>query len=394
MSSALLSLLLFSPHASSFSLPQDAGSTVYEKTLKSTAWIYAPISRTSAAYGTGSLIDEKKRLVLTNYHVVQEAQTVVAMFPLYRKGVLVAERGVYRAEIKNHGIKGKVVARDQARDLALIQLESEPRGFKALPLAAKPVAPGQSIHSLGNPGDSGALWVYTPGRVRQVYQKRWQSESAGRVLNFQARVIETDSATNSGDSGGPLVNDQGELVGVTQGGSASARLLSLFIDLSEVKAFLRTHDVGGAAAPEPSARKEPLVVRDGGAFFSSEAKVKADKRLAEMFRRYGQDVLILTLDRSPDGRTEIPQKEREIYFFTHAGREAKAAGIRTFVLLICREPSYYVIRFSQFARETFPPETEREIQGKIREKLAAKDYDALLDVVLDYAEAKLAAAKK
>ncbi|HVJ80721.1 MAG TPA: serine protease [Planctomycetia bacterium] len=389
-------LFFLALHPSNFTLPQDAGSTVYEKALKSTAWIYAPQSATTAAYGTGTLIDEKRRLVLTNYHVVGSAQTVMAMFPLYRKGVLVAERGEYRRAMKDHGIKGKVVARDQARDLALIQLEKAPLGFKALPLAAKPVVPGQSIHSLGNPGDSGALWVYTPGRVRQVYQKRWQSQAAGRTLSFQARVIETDSATNSGDSGGPLVNDDGELVGVTQGGSASARLLSLFIDLTEVKTFLKTHGAASEsdAEPPPPPRKEPLIVRDGGGFFSTEAKEKADRRLAEMFRRYGKDVLIVTLDRSPDGRAEIPSAEREQYFFTHAGREAKAAGIRTFVLLICRQPSYYVIRYSQHAKEIFPPDAERELLGKVREKLLANDYDPVLDIVLDFAESKLAAAKK
>ena len=108
-----------------------------------------------------------------------------------------------------------------------------------MPLAAESPDPGQTVHSLGNPGRSGALWVYTPGKVRQVYSKTWKAKLDDRTHTFEARVIETDSPTNPGDSGGPLVNDKGELVGVTEGGATDAQLLSLFVDLSEVKKLLR-----------------------------------------------------------------------------------------------------------------------------------------------------------
>src|SRR5207302_618016 len=100
------------------------------------------------------------------------------------------------------------------------------------------------------------LWVYAPGRVRQVYRKRWQAKAGDETFTFEARVIETDSPTNPGDSGGPLVNDQGELVGVTQGGAFDARGLSYFIDVAEVRSFLagRLGDTAAAAdPPKPAA---------------------------------------------------------------------------------------------------------------------------------------------
>src|SRR5205085_2336106 len=134
-----------------------------------------------------------------------------------------------------------------------------------------------------NPGGSDALWVYTPGRVRQVYHKRWAAKVGNQELHFEAEVIETDSATNPGDSGGPLVNDAGELVGVTQGGALKANLLSTFIHVNEVKRFLNTQDVRRVRGPggdEPSrgesSRREPLAVKDGGHFFSAEAVKQAD----------------------------------------------------------------------------------------------------------------------
>src|SRR5207249_11462107 len=98
--------------------------------------------------------------------------------------------------------------------------------------------PGQRVHSIGNPGSSDGLWLYTSGTVRQVYHKKWQSRGSQRIYSFEAEVVETQSPTNPGDSGGPLVNDQGDLVAVTQGTASGAQLLSLFIDLSEVRTFL------------------------------------------------------------------------------------------------------------------------------------------------------------
>jgi S1-C subfamily serine protease len=123
-------------------------------------------------------------------------------------------------------------------------LDKLPPGAAALRLAQNSVGPGEDVHSIGNPAASGGLWIYTPGKVRQVYQKRWAAKAGGEELQFEARVIETDSQTNPGDSGGPLANDRGELVGVTQGGAVQAASLSTFIHLNEIKNFLKTSGHG------------------------------------------------------------------------------------------------------------------------------------------------------
>src|SRR5205823_13214931 len=93
---------------------------------------------------------------------------------------------------------------------------------------------------VGNAGRSGALWGYTSGTVRTApYLKRWQVRLGSSARMFEARVVETQLPTNPGDSGGPLVNDRSELVAVTQGFAPDAQLMSLFIDVGEVKNFLR-----------------------------------------------------------------------------------------------------------------------------------------------------------
>lgn len=229
------------------------GDKVYERTLKSTTWVISVSEDDRVVSGSGSLIDATRKLILTNYHVVGDREETYVLFPVYQKGNVVAERSFYLNLIKaKQGISpAKVLVRDSKRDLALIQLPREvalPPGAQALKLAHDSVKPGQRIHSIGNPGTSGALWVYTPGEVRQVYRKQFKTMDRpdGSGFNIDARVVETSSAVNRGDSGGPVVNDRGELVAVTQGhqSDTQARLVSYFIDVSEVKELLQKNKLG------------------------------------------------------------------------------------------------------------------------------------------------------
>lgn len=233
----------------------EGGEKVYKQALRSTVWILAPQGK-GVATGSGSLIDGGRKLVLTNYHVVGDAEKVVALFPSYQKGKLVAERAFYLDLIEKKKVSiGKVVVRDRRHDLALVVLDEVAAGTQSIRLARESVGPGQRVHSVGNPGGSGALWVYTAGTVRQVYRKQWKAQNGAEILDLDSQVVETQSPTNPGDSGGPLVNDKGELVAVTQGGSANAQLLSLFIDVSEVKTLLASKGLAKLLpppAPEPS----------------------------------------------------------------------------------------------------------------------------------------------
>jgi HEAT repeat protein len=140
-------------------------------------------------------------------------------------------------------IRGKVVRIAKAQDLALVELDKVPERTPALKLAARSASPGQTVHSVGNPGASEARWLYTSGTVRQLSHKTWRSLGGGKIFSHDADVLETQSPTNPGDSGGPLVNDAMQLVGVTQGADRSARELSIFIDVGEVKKMLQASGV-------------------------------------------------------------------------------------------------------------------------------------------------------
>lgn len=359
----------------------DAGSRVYRDTLKATVWIQSDRGTTRAS-GTGSLIDRPRHLILTNYHVVGDVDRVNVFFPYYEPGrsTPVAEKDFYQKRARELAVRGRVVARDKQADLAFIQIDKVPAGAHALTLAPRSPSPGEPVHSVGNPGQSGALWVYTPGKVRQVYHKRWRARLDSGLVTFEARVIETDSPTNPGDSGGPLVNDRGELVGVTQGGSVDAQSLSLFVDVSEVKRFLATRavrDVPTLTAPEARADAKPI--KDEARFFSAEAVAKANEEIKQIAHRYGKELLVETYAAVPEAdaaRVEaMDAKARDAYFTDWAKQRERAEKTNGVVVLICRQPTRIIVGVTGGAREQINAEEAKAIRAGLLERFRAKQFD-------------------
>lgn len=191
--------------------------------------------------GSGSVIDRKHRLVITNVHVVGSNNDVIVYFPDFDdKGELVVRSDFYKAK---PGYKGRVVMKEERADLALVQLGELPEGVQPLILAKNKAKPAQQVHSVGNPGASKGLWIYSPGKVRQVFQDEWKirDELDGRTYNYNAMKLETNSPINPGDSGGPLVDDRCAMVGVAHGGSMGANNFSFFIEASEVRQLLQKY---------------------------------------------------------------------------------------------------------------------------------------------------------
>ena len=192
-------------------------------------------------------------VVVTNYHVVAPCvkengnhTELRVMFPVKNSnGEVEQNRAKYLQSISDptYTFRGRILAYSKTKDLALVEVQLEsrslPRGVTTLPLAASSPRPSARVHTIGNTG-MGGMWSYTEGNVRSVYDKNFSVRlTPSETINIDARMIESSNPTNKGDSGGPLVNDDGELVGVTQGGISTANQLSTFIDISEVKTLLR-----------------------------------------------------------------------------------------------------------------------------------------------------------
>lgn len=210
-----------------------ADASNYRRALDSTTWVLSKSSEGTSS-GTGVLVDAEKRLVVTNAHVVGDSRTAVIFFRDLKGDRPIVEKKHYLSNVKKLGVRGRVVAVDRKRDLALVELEKLPAAAKAIELAGESTRPGESLDSIGNPGASDALWVYTSGKVRAVYTKQFRT-GAGE---HDFRVIETQSPLNTGDSGGPVVGPDGKLVGIVQAISKKGSLISYCVDISEVKEFM------------------------------------------------------------------------------------------------------------------------------------------------------------
>lgn len=367
---------------------KESATDVYKSTVKSTVWIHSDRGRRGLATGSGSLVDKAARLVLTNYHVVGENKRATIFFPAYKDDKPVAEKAYYKDRSKTLGIDGEVIEVDRAADLAILRLERVPAGAPEIKLANGSADPGQSIHSVGNPGGSGALWVYTPGKVRQVYQKTWKADLEGKIVQFRAKVVETDSPTNPGDSGGPLVNDKGELVGVTQGGASNAQLISTFVDLSEVKKILARSEVAKlrnkaeakVVKEEPAAvRKGPPESKDEAKLFSKEVWAEFTELSKKLYSDRKTDFAIETIE-APVGESvakvrAMEPKERFAFFREAAMKRIKAGQIDGVYILVCKSPGFAFVGVTKDAVSAFPDGFSKKVEEAMLAKFKSQKFD-------------------
>ncbi len=221
-------------------------ANIYKRSIKSVVWVFNRISSTSAHTGSGTLIDVKDRIIMTNYHVVGDEPIVNVLFPILDKGGSpVNDRNTY-VQMINSGTapKGKVIAVDRKRDLALIQVDAIPKDTHSIRMAKEGVGASDNIHCIGNSGLSGGLFDYCPGSVRNVAPRRGRPKDSDFEIN--CKMVEHTAPINKGQSGGPVLNDAGDLVAVTQGNvsAENSNSISLAVDLSEVKEFLKANKYG------------------------------------------------------------------------------------------------------------------------------------------------------
>lgn len=137
--------------------------------------------------GSGVIIDPKG-VILTNNHVVENARSILVTLNDGRK---------FDARVK--GV-------DPKSDLAVIELEGNPRGLKSLKFGdSASLRLGEYVLAIGNPfGLSGSV---TMGIVSA------KGRANVGIVDYED-FIQTDAAINPGNSGGALVNLRGELVGI------------------------------------------------------------------------------------------------------------------------------------------------------------------------------------
>jgi S1-C subfamily serine protease len=205
--------------------------SVHQRLLRSTGLVIGSGKEPGMiGIGTCWVIDLRRRLVVTNYHVVAGQTRHVVYFPAYREGKLVRDFAYYQAR---RGIPGRVLVKNRSLDLAIIELARVPRGVLALPLAQGPARVGQMVYALGNSQRrKGVIWWFRRERVRGV---RFVTARMNNGQVVRAHVVLSTPNARPGDSGGPVVDASGRLVSVT----SSVGKDSQSIQAREVRVFFR-----------------------------------------------------------------------------------------------------------------------------------------------------------
>lgn len=270
---AILSLLTLPGLSGSSALLAEEvdAQKLYQQAVKSCVFIVVPVDG-GISMGSGSLIDREKKIVLTNWHVVDAKDFAFVQFPIYQKdGSILTDKKKYIANVPaGKAIRAKVLYRDRSRDLAFIQLDKVPPGTPAMKLAKKSVGVAATTWNIGSPGAVEQVFSITKGEVRGVgIEKFMVGDGAGLVFEVRAKVVTTTNPSNQGDSGGPLINKYGEQVAVTQSGKQSAQLVNRFIDVMEVRAYLNEKKItikeDGPVAqvdPDPMPKVTPIPKKD------------------------------------------------------------------------------------------------------------------------------------
>ncbi len=149
-----------------------------------------PAATKALSLGSGVII-AAEGLVVTNYHVIGEAQKIR----------LVLADGRER--------EAALLGADEATDLALLKIKSEaliPEVFPFLPFCVdEDLSIGDLVFAIGNPYGIGQ--TVTMGIVSAKNR-----ENLG--ISDYEEFIQTDAAINPGNSGGALIDSTGQLVGI------------------------------------------------------------------------------------------------------------------------------------------------------------------------------------
>lgn len=173
--------------------------------------------------GSGFIIDNVSRYVLTNAHVIEGA---------YQITVKLLDGREYKAEL---------VGSDPDFDLAILKIQ----GKGKLPVArlgtSKDLMIGETVIAIGNPYGFGH--TVTTGVVSAL--KRTIKTSQGLFTDF----IQTDAAINPGNSGGPLVNILGEVIGINTAIYKEAQGIGFAIPIDKAKNVQKDLVVRGYVQP-------------------------------------------------------------------------------------------------------------------------------------------------
>jgi serine protease Do len=158
--------------------------------------------------GSGFVIEGDGQ-ILTNYHVIQNAERIMVKFS------------------DGRSLQARVLGIDPDTDIALITVDA--RNLPVAPMGdSDTLRVGEWVCAIGNP--LAYEHTVTVGVVSYLGRKLFDTS----LDNY----IQTDAAINFGNSGGPLINGRGEVVGINSAISQRASNIGFAVPINEARAIL------------------------------------------------------------------------------------------------------------------------------------------------------------
>jgi serine protease DegQ len=253
-----------------FGLPDDGGGS----------------SREIASAGSGVIVDAERGYILTNHHVVGEADAIQ---------ISLIDGSVHDAEI---------VGSDPATDIAVIKVDAE--GLTEMSIGDSTSARvGDFVIAIGNPFGLGH--TVTSGIISALGR-------SGISRDGYEDFIQTDASINPGNSGGALVNMNGELIGINSaiishsGGNVgigfavpteiASSIMNQILDFGEIRRGLLGVNIQTIDAQAAEALGNDI---DSGALITG---IQSDSA-AEIAGLAVGDIIIEVNDKKVDGAAEL-----------------------------------------------------------------------------------------
>lgn len=152
--------------------------------------------KTSIGTGTGFVYkkNDKNGYILTNYHVVEDANVIKVTF---------TDGQTYLADL---------VGYDEYYDVAVLTVDSNAVISVAQLGSSENTEIGDTVFTVGSPLGSNYMGTVTKGILSG--KNRQVTVTLSNYSSYIMEVLQTDAAINPGNSGGPLVNINGEVIGI------------------------------------------------------------------------------------------------------------------------------------------------------------------------------------
>ncbi len=219
-----------------YSSGEDALVNIYQRVNPGVVSVIVYTVDGEVGQGSGFVYDLEGHII-TNYHVVENAQEIEATFP------------------EGTRERATVIGEDVDSDIAVILVDVDQNVLHPLTLGnSSNLEVGQFVIAIGNPyGYSGTMTTGIISARGRILDSLRSSQTGS---NYAAGdLLQTDAAINPGNSGGPLLDLSGNVIGINR---------AIYADSSSILVGSASYSGIGFAIPIDIVKKVlPFLIADG-----------------------------------------------------------------------------------------------------------------------------------